>query len=46
MLYKLNIILNAYITNKRAGAVGAVGKISAFQPQGPQFEPRLYQDLN
>ena len=26
--------------------VGAVGKISAFQPQGPQFDPRLCQDLN
>ena len=29
-----------------AGAVCAVGKISAFQPQGPQFDPRLCQDLN
>ena len=23
----------------RAGMVGAVGKISAFRPQGPQFDP-------
>ena len=30
----------------RAGIGGAVGKISAFRPQGPQFDPRLYQDLN
>ena len=22
-----------------AGVVGTVGKISAFQPQGPQFDP-------
>ena len=29
-----------------AGAVGTVGKISAFRPQGPQFDPRLCQDLN
>ena len=25
----------------RAGVVGAVGKISALRPQGPQFDPRL-----
>ena len=30
----------------KAGMVGAVGKISAFQPQGPQFDPLLCQDLN
>ena len=32
--------------NILAGLVGAVGKISASQPQGPQFDPRLCQDLN
>ena len=26
--------------------VGAVGKISAFRPQGPQFDPQLCCDLN
>mgnify|MGYP001793706266 CR=1 FL=1 len=26
--------------------VGAVGKVSAFQPQGPQFDPPLCQDLS
>ena len=29
-----------------AGVFGAVGKISAFQPQRSQFDPRLGQDLN
>ena len=29
-----------------AGMVGAVGKISAFRPQDPQFDPRLCRDLN
>ena len=29
-----------------AGVVGAVGKISALRPQGPQFDPRLCRDLN
>ena len=29
-----------------AGVVGAVGKIPAFQPQGPRFDPRLCQELN
>ena len=28
------------------GVVGTVGKISAFWPQGPQFDTRLCQDLN
>ena len=31
---------------RMAGMVGAVGKISAFRPQGPQFDPRLCRDLN
>ena len=29
-----------------AGVAGAVDKISAFQPQGPQFDPLLFQGLN
>ena len=29
-----------------AGMVGTVGKISAFQSQDPQFDPRLCRDLN
>ena len=31
-----------------ASIVGAVniGKISAFQPQGPQFDPQIGRDLN
>ena len=29
-----------------AGMAGAVSKIFAFQPQGPQFNPWLCQDLN
>ena len=28
------------------GLVGAVGKISAFRPQGPQFDPLLCRNLN
>ena len=32
--------------NIRVGVVRTVGKISAFQSQGPQFDPRLCQDLN
>ena len=30
----------------RAGVVGAVGKISAFLPQGSQLDPWLLQDWN
>ena len=30
----------------RAGVVGAVGKISAFQLQGSRIDPRLSRDLN
>ena len=29
-----------------AGMVGAVGKITAFRPHGPQFDSRLCRDLN
>ena len=29
---------------RKADVVGAVGKVSAFRPQGPQFDPRLCQD--
>ena len=28
------------------GMVGTAGKISAFRPQDPQFDPRLCQDSN
>ena len=34
------------LTDPGAGMVGAVGKISAFRPQGPQFDSRLCRDLN
>ena len=34
------------VTCLRAGMAGTVSKISAFRPQGPQFDPRLSQDLN
>ena len=26
--------------------VGAIGKLSATQPQGPQFDPQLCRDFN
>ena len=45
--YKLVfIIFDRSVSKYRAGMVGAVGKISAFRPQGPQLDPRLCRDLN
>ena len=37
---------NWFMHEKRAGVVGAVDKISAFRPQGSQFDPWFCQDLN
>ena len=43
---KTCIIILIIIIVPYPGMVGAVGKISALQPQGPQFDPWHYQDLD
>ena len=42
-LLPLKLVLDHY---DNGGLVGAVGKISASQPQKPMFDPRLCRDLN
>ena len=37
--YFVCFIIKILHGEKRAGIVGAVGKIFTFQPQGPQFDP-------
>ena len=44
-LGKWNIVHYKY-TIHLCCMVGAVGKISAFRTQGPQFDPRLFLDIN
>ena len=42
----INIKFIVIVNEASVTVVGAVGKISAFRPQGPQFETRLCRDLN
>ena len=44
--YLLICCINERFGLVRAGIVGAVGKTSAFRPQGAQFDSRLCRDLN